>query len=287
MATTIQPNSTNPRKSELAAQAAKRIQSIHDVNKYSSYCFYGRNGSGKTRLAASSGLKTLIIDCEEKGTETLVGLEYAEKCDVFQLERWDELNWIYWHLKTHPGLYEVAVLDTVTMLSALGLKWIMGDERSRDTSLDPLMADRRHYGKLNMALGQAIIDWRNLPLHTIFLAQERTETVEDEGSDEAATVLEVVPSLTKGPRGVLMSAVGTIGRVYTKDVTKVVKGKETTVTERRLLVGAHAKYASKTRIQGLPRILRNPTMKDILDHRAKYGEVPAGQVDMNNAEEID
>ena len=192
---------------------------------------------------------------------------------------------MFWHLTANTQPYEVVVTDTVTMLSALCLKWIMGDERSRDTNLDPLMPDRRHYGKLNMTLGQALIDWRNLPMHVIFLAQERTEMTEEDG-DEAATVLEVVPSLTKGPRGTLMSAVGTIGRLYTKDITKTIKGKEVTVTERRMLVAAHPKYAAGTRIKGLPKIIRNPTLGGLLEHRAKAGEFPVGEVDPNSAMEI-
>lgn len=286
MATTIQPNQKTTTKSEKAALAASRIRSVAEVNQWGKFVIYGRNGAGKTHWAADSGLKTLIIDCEEKGSETVVGMANQPNVDVFELERWEDLDMIFWHAKLNPGLYDVYVIDTVTMLSNICLKWILGDERSRDASLDPLMPDRRHYGKLNMALGQAIINWRNLPAHIVFLAQERTETLEGDDTDESATVLEVVPSLTKGPRGTLMSAVGTIGRIYTKDVTKTENGKEKVITERRLLVGADPRYASKTRISGLPRVIRNSSLKALLAHRAKYGELPVGEVNPVSAEEI-
>jgi phage nucleotide-binding protein len=261
------------------------IKSVTEVNQYLKACVYAKNKVGKTRWAVSSNLRTLIIDCEEKGSETVVGLPNQANVDVYELGRWEEFNWMFWHLKANKHPYEVVVIDTVTMLSALCLKWIMGDERSRDTNLDPLMPSQRHYGKLNMTLGQSIIDWRNLPMHVIFLAQERTEMTQEDG-DAEAQVLEVVPSLTKGPRGTLMSAVGTIGRLYTKDVTTTVKGKEVTKTERRMLVGAHETFAAGTRIRGLPRVIRNPTLGALLEHRATYGELPVGESDPNTSLEI-
>lgn len=83
-----------------------------------------------------------------------------------------------------------------------------------------------------------------------------------------------------------MSAVGTIGRIYTKDVTTTKNGKEITTTERRMLVGAHAKYAAGTRVRGLPRVIRNPTLGALLEHREKYGEHQPGEADPNTSMEI-
>jgi phage nucleotide-binding protein len=284
MATTLTQNSkASTTKKESANRAAKMIKSVNEVNAYLKMCVYGRNKSGKTHFAGSSNLKTLIIDCEEKGTETLVGRDNIE---VYELSRWEELDWIYWHLKANDHDFEVVAIDTVTMLSTLGLKWVLGD--NMDPSADPLMPDRRHYGKLNMALSQAMINWRNLPLHVLFLAQERTETVEDE-TDEMATLSEIVPSLTKGPRTTLLGAVGTIGRIYTRQVTKKNKttGKTVERTERRMLVGTSEKFAGGTRIKNMPRILVNPTLQGILDHRAKHGEVAPGEADPGTAQELD
>lgn len=285
MANTMQPNSkATTKRSENARKAADLIQSVDEINKYLRMCLYGRNKSGKTHYAGSSKRKTLIIDCEEKGTETLIG---RKNCEVYPLARWEELDWIYWHLKSNDHDFEVVAIDTVTMLSTLGLKWVMGEEKSMDSTIDPMMPDRRHYGKLNMALSQAIIDWRNLPMHVIFLAQERVETAEDE-NDETLTITEIVPSLTKGPRSTLLSAVGTVARLYTRQVSvidkKTKKAKE--ITERRMLVGASEKYSAGTRIKGLPRIIRNPNLEDLLVHREKVGEMAAGTADPNTAMEL-
>lgn len=285
MATTLQPNQTvAPKKATLAKEAASRIKSVDELNKWLRMVVYGRNKTGKTHFAGSSERKTLIIDCEEKGTETLLG---RKNCDVFELSRWEELDWIYWHLRSGDHPYEVAAIDTVTMLSTLGMKFILGEEFSMDSSIDPKMPDRRHYGKLNMMLGQAIIDWRNLPMHILFLAQERTDTSEDE-SDSMSTFTEIVPSLTKGPRSTLLGAVGTIGRLYTREVTKQDKTtkKQKQVTERRMLVGSSEKFAGGTRIKGLPRTIINPNLEKLLVHREKYGEMEPGEANPDTALEL-
>lgn len=287
MATTLTPNTTKTKKADVAQKAAAKIQTVEELNKYLKMCVYGRNKAGKTHYAGSSKRKTLIIDCEEKGTETFVGHPNQQNIHVYQLERWDELDWIYWHLRSNEHDYEVVAIDTLTMLSTLGLKWVMGEERSMDPSVDPMMPDRRHYGKLNMALSQSIINWRNLPMHVLFLAQERVETLEDE-TDEMATITEIVPSLTRGPRTTLLGAVGTIGRIYTQQVSKKdpKTKKATEVTERRMLVGTSNKFAAGTRIKGLPRIIRNPTLEDLLQHRERHGEVPPGFSDPSTSEDL-
>lgn len=273
MATAISPNTLTPKRSELAAKAPSLIFKAKDKRTPLRMVVYGRNGAGKTHFAGSSDLRTLIVDCEEEGYDAV---EDRPNVDVFPLKKWSDLPIIYWHLKSGNHPYEVVVLDTVSGLSALCMKWVLNDEAGRDSDADPLMPDKRHYGKLGQAMSNTIIDWRNLGPHIIFLAQERNFRIQDELGN--ITGQETGPALTPFPMQTLTGAVGTIGRIYKRDVEKTVKGKEVTIEQRRMQVSGTERFIAKTRIKGLKRVVINPTLEMILRIREQRGEVPEGTV---------
>lgn len=234
---------------------------------------YGRNGKGKTHFAGSSNLKTLVIDCQEKGAETLSD---RENVDVLFIDNWDDLQYIFWMLRDGQHDYKVVVIDTITSLSNLCMKWVLKDDNDRGSSEDPLMPTRQSYGKLAEAMQDMIIDWRNLPYVIVFLAQERSYAVKDENDEVVGQ--EIGPSMTPKPLGTLLSAVGTIGRMTDKEVTKEVNGKKVTETQWMMLVRGDDKFIAKTRIRGLKKTVINPNLGKIISLREKSGEVPAGQV---------
>jgi phage nucleotide-binding protein len=264
-------SSTTTTRVQRANQAAERIIPASKASGKLKMVVYGRNGMGKTHFVGTSNLKTLVIDCNEKGSETLAD---RPNVDIFQLETYDELDWIYWHLRTNKPPYEVVALDTISALAVVCMKWILGDEKARDASIDPLMPFKQHYGKLAQALNNVIYNWRNLPYVMIFLAQERKFVIEDEESGETSS--EIAPSLTPAPLSTLLGAVGTIGRLYTRQVSVTKDGKTREVTQRRMLVGPHDKFVAKTRIRGLPRVVINPRLDQILAIRDAHGEVAPG-----------
>jgi hypothetical protein len=77
-------------------QVEKRIVPVSEVPAYVKVLLYGRNGKEKTRTAANSGLKTLIIDVNEEGTRSVTS--YAN-CYVITIKRWEEFVWVFWYLK--------------------------------------------------------------------------------------------------------------------------------------------------------------------------------------------
>lgn len=250
-----------------AAKAEKLIVPVGDVEDYLNILVYGRGGTGKTTFAASSGLKTLIIDFNEQGT---ISVKRQPNTFRYDVQYWEELDWIYWYLKAGKHDYEVVVLDTVTSMASICMKFALGDEVSRDASRDPLVPDKRAWGKVGQLMQLRIADFRNLPLHTVFTAHERITESEDEQTEE--TVTEVVPSLSPAPRETLIGAVHVIGRLYTRDIESIDKKtkKKVTKPERRLLIGPHPKYVSKVRIDPSapvqpPKIVRNPTMRYFID----------------------
>lgn len=240
---------TKTTRDQKATEAATQIKSVVDVEKYFKMCLYGRNKVGKTKFACSSGLNTLIIDCNEKGYDSVTDIPNVH---VYEVPRWEGIDPIYWYLRGGKHKHKVIVIDTITMLAAIGMKWVLKDDAERDMNRDPMTPDRRSYLKLGEMLKDAIIKFRNLPYHIIFTAQEKTSTDED---DEGNTLIETHPELSPAPRSVLLSATNIIGRIYVREV-ELKTGKK--VMERRMLLGAFPKYVSGNRFKQLKAIERLP-----------------------------
>lgn len=252
-----------------AKKAEGLIVPVGDVKDYLNILVYARGGVGKTSFGASGApeMKTLIIDFNEQGT---ISVKRRPNVFRYEVQYWQELDWIYWYLKAGKHDYKIVVLDTVTSMASICMKWVLGDEASRDASRDPMVPDKRAWGKVGQLMQLRIIDFRNLPMHTVFTAHERVTESEDEETE--TTTVEVVPSLSPAPRETMIGAVHVVGRMFTRDVELVSKKTKKTVkkTERRLLIGPDPKYTSKIRIDPSapvqpPRVVRNPTMKYFID----------------------
>ena len=264
-AITLLPTTTTNRrqKTEWIKAVADEIRPVSEGSNYLTMVVYSRNGVGKTTFACSSGLRTLVIDCNEKGTQSVRKVPGVDK---FVLGNFERLDWVYWYLRAGNHPYKVVVIDTVTMLAMMCMKFILKDDADRDIGRDPMMPDKRHWGKLGEMIKDAIIKFRNLsehptnPVHVIFTAQEKTTYNEDEETGEMA--VEIHPELSPSPRSTLLSAVAIIGRMYTREVELDGGRKE---QERRMLLGTHPKYVSKNRFSELKRIERKPTLKSFID----------------------
>jgi phage nucleotide-binding protein len=250
LAVTLEPKTSTNRttRDKNAADAGGRIKSVSDVEPFLKMCVYGRNKVGKTMFACSSDLKTLIIDCNEKG---FASVRKRPNVDVYEVAKWEDLDPIYWYLRNGNHEYKVIVIDTITMLASVGMKWVLKDDVERDMTKDPLTPDRRSYLKLGEMLKDCIIRFRNLPYHIIFAAQEKTSTDDDE---EGNTLIETHPELSPAPRSVLLSSTNVIGRIYVRETEKEVKGVTRKIMERRMLLGSFPKYVSGNRFEELKQI---------------------------------
>lgn len=237
-----------------AARVAKRIKSVDEANKYVKILVYGKNKKGKTRFAATAP-NCLIIDIDEEGTRSAAG----SGADVLELSRFDDVAHIYWWLKAGNHEYDTVTIDTITALAASAMRKVLGEAEDRDPTREVAMPDRRTYGRANKLVANLLLDFRNLPMHVIFLAQERTMKDED---DEESTTFHTV-DLSPGTRTTALGCVGIIGRIYLREAPqKNLKTK--TKWEARMLVGPHEDYDSGNRIESLPNIIRNPTMPKII-----------------------
>lgn len=209
-----------------------------DDYQYLKLLAYGKNGTGKTRLGAS-GPAPIIVDCNEKGTLSVRNIPDVK---VFSLERWSDIDLIYWFLHKGDHDRKTVVIDTVSSLAALCMKFVLGDEASRDPTKDPNMPSKREWGKVAELMRTEILKFRNLDMHVVFLAQERRGFAEE---DEEAP--EIFPEVSPSVRGTLTASVDIIGRLFVKEVVVEKGGKKGRKGDYRMMLGPTERFVTKDR----------------------------------------
>src|SRR5215467_13845474 len=263
------PRSTRPKDIEaLVMRMEKRIKRASKLPRQQKFLFYGEPGSRKTRLA-SSAPEPLIIDINDQGYDS-VRRDFDP--NYVLLDRWQDLNDVYWYLQSGEHDYQTVVLDHVTNLQNVCMNFVIGDEVSRDASRDPDMPSRQSWGKVGQLMKTQIINFRNLPMNVIFLAQLRATEVD--GGDEDVFIKlgpEVSPSIQK----VLTASVGTIGMMTKKDIfirnpdTK----KRRRETRTRLMIGDSEKYISKDRNHVFGEYIDGPDLTEMIERIYEDKEV--------------
>lgn len=251
------------------AAAIAEIKPVSEATSPARICVYARNKVGKTRFGASGGKRTLILCADPFGIETLQSLK-APGVDYVQIKEWAQVEPYYWYLATQKHDYEILVFDTWSMLTTMCLRHVMGQVNNRD----PLMPKTDDYMKLAQIMNNDLLSkWAYLPMDVVWLCQERNFTSKKEG-EEDETVDQVGPATSPSVAWTLIGAVGTVGHLF-KNPDKLIEVDGKKVPERRMrFEDPNGLYICGTRVRGLPTIMANPTLKSILDIRAKTGELP-------------
>lgn len=234
------------------------------------YLIYGRSGHGKTTFASSFPKPILLIDLQDEGDESVMDVE---DLDVFEPKTIEELEAGYWFLKRNPKKYATVIIDTVTQLQAMGVKDIMANAKKPAKMKNKKLGDwgsmtKQQWGEVSNKLQRLIADFRGLPCHTVFLAQEKTIDPDEDNDDGVADVMmpEVGPAAMKSLASLVCSGSSFIGHTFIRNRT-VKKGlKRTRKTEYCMRVGPNPVYITKVRKPksiDVPDFIANPTYADI------------------------
>jgi len=255
-------------KTSKIQEVQDRIITVDKVDPYTRVLIQAPNKQGKTRFGASLP-GTLVVDINERGTKSIRGFEDV---DVFHAKNWADVVYAYWFLRAScegktKKRYKCYSIDTITQAQHVCMAHVLKEAEDRDPYRDPKTPTMRDWLRVAELMKPQILFFRNLPMHGVFLAQERSIDNE-EGENER------VPDLSPGSRGTLMAATDVIGRLFQKEVRAVNKssGKEIKKWQTFMLVGPHERYPTGTRLD-LPRVLRDPTMEDFInaDRRDNHG----------------
>ena len=242
--------------------SAKAIAQLkRDIRKpgetpYAKVCAYGRNGSGKTRLAASAP-KVLIANFPEETDRSIKGVPGAR---VYEITSWEKVGVLYWYLKGGEHPFESVALDTITAMNSLALEFVMGEAEDRDPTRERSQPDKRTWGRAGQLMRGMLLAFYNLPMHTIFLAQERR--IRDQDTEE---LLEITVDLPNSSRGVALGSVGVLGRMVPREVRTRHNGKVRKEWVDHLFLAPHEIVWTKDQTHSLGKVLREPTMSKIIE----------------------
>lgn len=250
------------------------VVKVGSIKRPRSWCFYGRSGSGKTTLSSTFPAPILLLDVRDRGTDSIADIEDV---DVKEIDTFEDIEEAYYYLKENPDEYATVIIDTVTQLQQVLTEEVVGKNTKNGKALGNWGSmTRRQFGDLSAMMKEWILNYRNLTdlgIEIVFIAQERTSNVEDDGKDDDNMLIpEVGPALMPSIAMHLNANVSIIGNTFIRvKRSKIKKGNKTTEREDALYclrVGPNPIYTTKLRKpRGVeaPSYIENPTYADVIE----------------------
>lgn len=245
------------------------VRSVSDVFRHRSYVIYGRSGTGKTTIGGSFPKPILFLNIGDQGTDSIADL--GEDVKVRDINTWDDFEFTYWWLVKNPGKYNSLVLDTVTQLQQCAIIKVLEDaNKQTQRAGDWGVMTKREWGQVASLMKMWITNIRDLPMETLFLAQERVSESETE-DPEVMLDPEVGPRLSPSIAAHLNAEVSVIGSTFIRRRVRVKKvngkKKEFASIQYCLRLGPDPVYITKARKPKaikLPPVLINPSYDEIV-----------------------
>lgn len=233
---------------------ADRIQPVKSLPKLLAMLVWGRSGTGKTTFASTFPKPALLIDVREKGTDSISN---QEGVDVIQLDSWQDLEDVYWHISKEK-YYKTVIIDQVSSLQDMAMEKALEDSGKEEMS-------QRLWGIVGGMMKTWLVNYRDLidlNINVCFIAHDRTSKEGD--GDEDQLDPNIGPRLMPSVAGVLNGAVKAIGNTY---IREVINEEGNRVVEYRMRLGPHACYTTKLRNplgSETPESIEHPTFDKIV-----------------------
>jgi hypothetical protein len=206
--------------------------------------FFGPSKSGKTTLAGTAP-KVLFLDVEG-GTMSL----RSKDVDVFPIKTWADVDDALKTLTLEKHPWQSVVIDSITQLQE-----VAGEVAGLNAAIAAGDDPRRAYGGVGAMVRHKILQFNNLPMNVVFLAQLR----ERDGQDMEAGQYPLTPDVTPAILRTLMAAPDVIGRTL---ITQV--GAASTDVEYRVRFGPEALSQVGHRDLALPKEVKGLTIPKLI-----------------------
>lgn len=228
-----------------------RIKPIHESPPYLKVLLYGEPGVGKTIWAAGAP-KPIFLD-SEYGTRSLLNHPEFARIPVLPVAAFNDVDDFFWEAKAGNIDAETYVIDSFSELQRRSMDEIMDKNAMQDKSRSLYLPFMQDYKINTEVMRRLITSFRDLDANLIITAHALVD--KDEGTGALMVRPMVTPKLAQTLHGIF-DLVGYMtleeGDSKTKDV-------------RYLQVMPTRRVVAKTRIGGLPPIIKDPTFKILLD----------------------
>lgn len=252
-------------KPPVANGKLKGVYSVQDRQLHRSFAIYGRSGSGKTTFSATFPKPILLLDVKDKGTDSIAEHEDIDVKEIMSLE---DVEDVYYFLKDND-YYKTVVFDTITQLQQVLMDGI-GKKNKRPGDWGSLT--RQEFGEVSGLMKDWIINFRDLPMEVVFLAQERVTAQEEVENPDQMITPEIGPHTMPSVAIALNAAVSVIGNTFVRmrRYNKKIDGKDIEKEEAQycLRVGPSPVYITKLRKPKsveAPNWITDPTYDDIIN----------------------
>lgn len=229
---------------------AQRITKPSAALNYVVATVYGKGGVGKTTLLGTMPGRGLVLDIPQVEGGTFVIADKADRIDVLLCTEWKDFRDIFIHLRDNQHNYQWVAIDSITAAQTLAKRKTIKD---RDMAADPHTITMQDWGKIGELDAQLYYSFCTLPMHVIFVAQEKLKD-QDDGSREYQ------PDVSPASLAALQPRQMVIGRLYTREVD----GPDgASIIERRLRVQPHARAIAKVRTlpsRPVPATIKDPDL---------------------------
>lgn len=229
---------------------------------------YGPNKTGKTKTLDDPHI--LVLNFED-GTTTLADKPKADRALQIPIRNRKKIEQVYWMLRrAKPGpdgkgliidtklgerhIHTVA-FDTVTREVFWVLREaVLGDKRAEDLTI--VLGSKETYyarGPVYEWINNWMVLFRDLPLHTVYLCQER-----EPKADEAAGASLGCPDVPPSIRSIIQGDVDVIGHTRIKHDT------ESGEPAYLIKFGPDEEYVTGDRFSALPKVIKNVPITKIM-----------------------
>lgn len=176
------------------------------------FLIHGPQGSGKSTLASTIARTgpTLYLDLVgEKGTRSFQGATYAKNISVARPKSVTQLDELFWKLDAGDHPFTAVVIDSVTSLQKMALRFLMGHTETavREIKQGTAPADMRTWGESLNIMTDTATFWYGLadgnrpnPMHVVMTAQTKVQ------ENELTGLISRQPDVQKGALSILLAA---------------------------------------------------------------------------------
>lgn len=214
---------------------ADRIKPVATLPRVLSMLVYGRSGTGKTTFAGTWPKPALILDINERGTDSISNVEGVDRIAV---ETWQDIEDVYWHVKS-SGHYKSVILDQVSAMQDLACSQAMEDKGKEQMS-------QQLWGIAGGYMKTWLTNYRNLTddgINVLFIAHDRTSKGSEESEDDQIDP-SIGPRLMPSVAGMLNGAVKVISNSYIREVFDEDQNRKIVFCQR---IAPHPYFVTKMR----------------------------------------